>query len=399
MEDSDTRRAVQCSAGIFVSPNTLSFSSSLSHYSPYLLHKLTHLLPKHSTLSHKQNNLSFLSFLLHHTANNYFQNFTFHFWPEMQDIHSICGGDRRLRQHHHHHHQPLKCPRCDSLNTKFCYYNNYNLSQPRHFCKNCRRYWTKGGVLRNVPVGGGCRKSKRSNKPKTTTATTTNNNNNPSSSSQIAPATASTTPSAAEPERNSNSHSSSESSTLTVTEAMSAPTSNTLSSNALFLDNVRESKLFNASNPSLDGGAVFSEIGNFSSLIASNNEALGFGFGNCSNNNSNGNSNILDATPFRFGVTHPQGNNNDQVQGAAGGEQQQNHQEFGTASFLDLTAPLEFSSLPQKSGGHHHGGFGSLDWQPGADQGLFDLPNTVDQPYWTHSHWSDQDNPSLFHLP
>ncbi|KAK4395158.1 Dof zinc finger protein DOF3.1 [Sesamum angolense] len=24
----------------------------------------------------------------------------------------------------------LKCPRCDSTNTKFCYYNNYNLSQP-----------------------------------------------------------------------------------------------------------------------------------------------------------------------------------------------------------------------------------------------------------------------------
>ncbi|XP_057772210.1 dof zinc finger protein DOF3.1-like [Salvia miltiorrhiza] len=57
----------------------------------------------------------------------------------------------------------LKCPRCDSTNTKFCYYNNYNLSQPRHFCKNCRRYWTKGGALRNIPVGGGSRKnSKRS---------------------------------------------------------------------------------------------------------------------------------------------------------------------------------------------------------------------------------------------
>ncbi|PHT34703.1 Dof zinc finger protein DOF2.4 [Capsicum baccatum] len=55
----------------------------------------------------------------------------------------------------------LKCPRCDSSNTKFCYYNNYNLSQPRHFCKNCRRYWTKGGALRNVPVGGGCRRNKR----------------------------------------------------------------------------------------------------------------------------------------------------------------------------------------------------------------------------------------------
>ncbi|KAF8413916.1 hypothetical protein HHK36_001912 [Tetracentron sinense] len=55
---------------------------------------------------------------------------------------------------------PLKCPRCDSANTKFCYYNNYNKSQPRHFCKACRRHWTKGGTLRNVPVGGG-RKNKR----------------------------------------------------------------------------------------------------------------------------------------------------------------------------------------------------------------------------------------------
>ncbi|KAE8659018.1 Dof zinc finger protein DOF1.2 [Hibiscus syriacus] len=53
------------------------------------------------------------------------------------------------------------CPRCASPNTKFCYYNNYSLSQPRCFCKGCRRYWTKGGSLRNVPVGGGCRKSRR----------------------------------------------------------------------------------------------------------------------------------------------------------------------------------------------------------------------------------------------
>ncbi|KVH98493.1 dof zinc finger protein DOF5.4-like [Cynara cardunculus var. scolymus] len=97
----------------------------------------------------------------------------------MQDIHSIessggggrlfaaGGGDRRLRPHHH---QDLKCPRCDSSNTKFCYYNNYNLSQPRHFCKSCRRYWTNGGVLRNVPVGGGIRKAKRSGKPKSKTS-------------------------------------------------------------------------------------------------------------------------------------------------------------------------------------------------------------------------------------
>ncbi|KAH9627517.1 hypothetical protein KSS87_016231 [Heliosperma pusillum] len=57
---------------------------------------------------------------------------------------------------------PLKCPRCESTNTKFCYFNNYSLLQPRHFCKTCRRYWTHNGALRNVPVGGGCRRNKRS---------------------------------------------------------------------------------------------------------------------------------------------------------------------------------------------------------------------------------------------
>ncbi|KAJ8477810.1 hypothetical protein OPV22_021537 [Ensete ventricosum] len=62
--------------------------------------------------------------------------------------------------------QSLKCPRCESTSTKFCYYNNYSLSQPRHFCKGCRRYWTKGGSLRNVPVGGGCRKNKKSSSKK-----------------------------------------------------------------------------------------------------------------------------------------------------------------------------------------------------------------------------------------
>lgn len=57
-----------------------------------------------------------------------------------------------------------KCPRCESTNTKFCYYNNYSLSQPRHFCKACRRYWTRGGALRSVPVGGGCRKNNKRSK-------------------------------------------------------------------------------------------------------------------------------------------------------------------------------------------------------------------------------------------
>ncbi|KAF2282987.1 hypothetical protein GH714_043643 [Hevea brasiliensis] len=56
----------------------------------------------------------------------------------------------------------LPCPRCNSMETKFCYYNNYNVNQPRHFCKNCQRYWTAGGTMRNVPVGAGRRKNKSS---------------------------------------------------------------------------------------------------------------------------------------------------------------------------------------------------------------------------------------------
>uniref|UniRef100_A0A0E0KWV1 Dof zinc finger protein n=1 Tax=Oryza punctata TaxID=4537 RepID=A0A0E0KWV1_ORYPU len=54
--------------------------------------------------------------------------------------------------------QQLECPRCRSTNTKFCYYNNYSTSQPRHFCRACRRYWTHGGTLRDVPVGGASRR-------------------------------------------------------------------------------------------------------------------------------------------------------------------------------------------------------------------------------------------------
>ncbi|KAG5068113.1 hypothetical protein AAZX31_01G047300 [Glycine max] len=54
----------------------------------------------------------------------------------------------------------LPCPRCNSMDTKFCYYNNYNVNQPRHFCKHCQRYWTAGGTMRNVPVGAGRRKNK-----------------------------------------------------------------------------------------------------------------------------------------------------------------------------------------------------------------------------------------------
>ncbi|KAL8216893.1 hypothetical protein R6Q57_023730 [Mikania cordata] len=79
--------------------------------------------------------------------------------------------------------EALKCPRCDSSNTKFCYYNNYSLTQPRYFCKSCRRYWTKGGTLRNVPVGGGCRKNKRSSS--TSSSATSSNSSSCSALSKI----------------------------------------------------------------------------------------------------------------------------------------------------------------------------------------------------------------------
>uniref|UniRef100_A0A803KZR0 Dof zinc finger protein n=1 Tax=Chenopodium quinoa TaxID=63459 RepID=A0A803KZR0_CHEQI len=71
----------------------------------------------------------------------------------------VVGDQRKARPQKD---QNINCPRCNSTNTKFCYYNNYSLTQPRYFCKTCRRYWTQGGSLRNVPVGGGSRKNKRS---------------------------------------------------------------------------------------------------------------------------------------------------------------------------------------------------------------------------------------------
>ncbi|XP_042471568.1 dof zinc finger protein 5-like [Zingiber officinale] len=61
--------------------------------------------------------------------------------------------------------EALPCPRCKSRETKFCYFNNYNVNQPRHFCKACHRYWTAGGALRNVPVGAGRRRGRPVHRP------------------------------------------------------------------------------------------------------------------------------------------------------------------------------------------------------------------------------------------
>ncbi|CAK9146532.1 unnamed protein product [Ilex paraguariensis] len=85
-------------------------------------------------------------------------------WPQGIGVMKPVEGSRPMveRKPRPQKEQAVNCPRCNSTHTKFCYYNNYSLSQPRYFCKTCRRYWTEGGTLRNVPVGGSSRKNKRS---------------------------------------------------------------------------------------------------------------------------------------------------------------------------------------------------------------------------------------------
>ncbi|XP_058115198.1 dof zinc finger protein DOF5.4-like [Magnolia sinica] len=305
----------------------------------------------------------------------------------MQDIHSmsgaagrIYGGDRRIRPHPH---QALKCPRCDSLNTKFCYYNNYNLSQPRHFCKSCRRYWTKGGVLRNVPVGGGCRKTKRS-KPKSNgsddTTTAADDAAVHRRDRKTAPA----------------SHSSSESSSLTATAAAATATTDAAasvaSSSAAALLNFPDSALFQspiASNANaqfepaavsmIDDSTIFPETGSFTSLMTASNPALlGLNFAD-----------LAASGPFRYNQQQHQ-----QQQKMAGLMEEMKLQEL-TAGFMDQTVSVE---LPPLQGRGINGGLTALDWQGNGDQGLFDLAGgVVDQGYWAHSQWADIDQ--TLHLP
>ncbi|KAM7254862.1 hypothetical protein ACFE04_020103 [Oxalis oulophora] len=99
-----------------------------------------------------------------------------------QDRGGVVGGGDRL--HQNQVAPPQKCPRCESMNTKFCYYNNYSLAQPRYYCKGCRRYWTHGGTLRNIPVGGGFRKGKR---PRISSSSTSSSSGGGSSIGPLVP--------------------------------------------------------------------------------------------------------------------------------------------------------------------------------------------------------------------
>ncbi|CAK9169344.1 unnamed protein product [Ilex paraguariensis] len=93
--------------------------------------------------------------------------------PMEEIVQTNCSKPSLERRVRPQKEQALNCPRCNSTNTKFCYYNNYSLSQPRYFCKTCRRYWTEGGTLRNIPVGGGSRKNKRSSSSSSSSSVST----------------------------------------------------------------------------------------------------------------------------------------------------------------------------------------------------------------------------------
>nr|AAD38987.1 zinc finger protein OBP4 [Arabidopsis thaliana] len=252
------------------------------------------------------------------------------------------GGDRRMRAHQNNilnHHQSLKCPRCNSLNTKFCYYNNYNLSQPRHFCKNCRRYWTKGGVLRNVPVGGRSRKAKRSKTKQV-----------PSSSSADKPTTTQDDHHVEE-KSSTGSHSSSEtllSPLLTLPPSPPSPSPRRQVASSvipgfdmpnmkIYGNGIEWSTLLGQGS---SAGGVFSEIGGFPAVSA------------------------IETTPFGFGGKFVNQDDHLKLEGETVQQQQ----------FGDRTAQVEFqgrSSDPNM-------GFEPLDWgSGGGDQTLFDLTSTV----------------------
>ncbi|KAL0355204.1 UNVERIFIED_CONTAM: Dof zinc finger protein DOF5.4 [Sesamum radiatum] len=283
----------------------------------------------------------------------------------------LGGGDRRLRPHNHPTLQPLKCPRCDSLNTKFCYYNNYNLSQPRHFCKSCRRYWTRGGVLRNVPVGGGCRKTKRSKQKSSAVssgeASRENNVTNVQSSSSDSSsltAAATTTTTTATP-------------TSAVPDEGSAPSNTTLSSSVAFdFPDERFFSVMNrqttdrnidhqplASHPSTDGQIFPAEISSFTRLMTSSEEMMGFVMGEAS------------ATSY--------------------GREQQVSQAPTAENPDPGTAAVDGFKMQDAS---NEGLAAALDWGSGGDEELFDLTAGVDPAYWSQPQWTDNDQ-SINYLP
>lgn len=71
--------------------------------------------------------------------------------------------NRQRGQQREPDHAP--CLRCNSTNTKFMFYNNNSLSQPRYKCYSCHNSWTRGGTIRDHR-GKKTRRMKSSDKEK-----------------------------------------------------------------------------------------------------------------------------------------------------------------------------------------------------------------------------------------
>nr|QYF06665.1 Dof [Betula platyphylla] len=88
--------------------------------------------------------------------------------------------ERRLRPPHD---QALKCPRCESTHTKFCYNNNYNLSQPRYFARPVEGIGPKEAPLGTFLSAVDARKNKKFSVKKSNDQPMTHQNHPGSSSS------------------------------------------------------------------------------------------------------------------------------------------------------------------------------------------------------------------------
>lgn len=160
---------------------------------------------------------------------------------------------------------------------------------------------------------------------------------------------------------NNNSNSNNNSSSVGTTEAASA-----ITSRSTFYGNPNNLGLEPGLLEQGSDGGIFAEIGSLTNLITSpNNETLSFDFGTVLN---------------RPGQWQPQ-----QMTMSMGGEEI-------TKGLLDQTVQIEQSNLNIKLDSV----FQPLDWEGNEDQGLFGLPSTVDQTYWSQNQWTDEDRPTLY---
>lgn len=128
---------------------------------------------------------------------------------------------------------------------------------------------------------------------------------------------------------------------------------------------------------STDGG-VFTEIGSFTSMMTAANDHsfLGFNIGDIS------------GTGYRLHQEN-EGTVVRDERSEHQWDQQQPEMEELSAGFLDRTAQIDLSGTENRG---NNGGVGTLDWQGGGDQAMFDLAGTVDHAYWSQTQWPDNDH-------